>query len=308
MSKRKKVTAIVPVESTAIESALKHEFDYGGEKGTYEVFSISGKSLAETDAYKLVVAKNPAGQLALAMLATTADKNEAVDRQARVLTTLQSIADEIDNESEAAGDVPPHYGAFFPMALETFRTPDDERLGVFLGYSPAISTYKQLVPLSVATAESRVDLKTSAWILGKLMKLLDYVHNCGFTIGFVDGSNVLLETALHGVFVLDWTDADEDATVDSQLAEVAKAAKLVWTAAGGTDEADPPYDESVMTKDQHGQFIEFLNSLMEGTINARTAYEQAYPLYDTIWPKEDKSDEYGTVNKRPFHNWVVYPR
>jgi hypothetical protein len=313
MTRKKKTVAeepksIVPVtEVELVKSGAKpdHEFDYEGEKGTYNVFSIGGEPLVETEYYRLVIAQNPSGQLGVAMVATSVDNNPFVDRHVRMVNTLQTSAALLDTEAQAKDKKPLNYGALFPTALETF-TSDDGRLGVFLGYHPVIKTYKQLVPMCIALENKRVDLKSAAWILGKGLKLLDFLHYMDFTLGFVHESNLFLETTEHGVFALDLTTANEDATNADKLAEVGELAKVVWSATGGTDTDAPPYDESIMTPDEHAQFVGFLKALKDGSLTAREAHTAAYIMYDQIWPKQPGGSTGGL--KRDWHEWVTYPR
>lgn len=303
-------TGIVPApgDLATMAPSLRHEFDYPGKTGIFQVYSVNGHPLVTTATYKLVIAKSPSGQLGLAMLAATAENNSAVDRQARVLKTVQTIASVEDASAKSREMTPPFYGAMVPVVLETFTT-EEGRLGVFMGYHEVISSYKQLIPLSVATATQRVDLKSAAWMMGKLLKLLGFVHALDFTIGFIDGSNIFIETAQHGVFVLDFTNANEEPTEAEQQQEVMAGIRAIWMAAGGTETADPPHDSGIMTAEQHAQFVSFMRELMAGKTEANQAHDEAYVMYNSIWPPKPKTDEWGHAPAvRDFHLYVTYPR
>lgn len=301
--------SIVPVKpDAALVATLTHEFDFQGASGaSYETYSIAGKPLVETSTYKLVITKLPTGQFGLVMMASKPEFNYLIEKQTHILTTLQEIADSEDAEAK----IKPNYGAFFPKMIEMMESGEDApRTGVVMGYIPAIVDYKQLVPLTIALKNVRVDLQTAVWMLGKGLKVLDFVHALGFAVNNVDETNILIETALHGVFILNWMDALEDGVTDEdQKADVVALANIVWRAAGGTDAAEPPFDEKVMSKEGHDDFVLFLKRLMSGDF--KTAVEEMAALYamaDRIWARVPDPKGYNADGmKRPFHDWVTYP-
>jgi len=298
--------SIVPAPDAALVATFTHEFNFEGEKGTYEIFSIGGKPLVEATTYNLVVAKIPSGQYGLVMIASKPDYNYLIEKQAHILATLQEVA-----AAENDAKIKPNYGAFFPNMIEVMSTEEDPpRVGVIMGYDSVITSYKQLVPLSVALKGQRVDLQTGLWLLGKYLKLLDFVHANGFTIGFVDDTNWLIETALHGVFVLNFFEALEKDVVDEERAkDVISAANIVWHAVGGTEGNDPPYDESIMSKEGYDEFVIVLKRMMSGDV--KSAGEEMTALYemaDRIWERlPDPGGWTEDGKKRPFHEWVTYP-
>lgn len=305
MTKKKSKGTVVPMTTTALVSTdhLKEEFTYEAKGGRYTVYSVDGELLAKTDHYNLAVAKNARGQLGLVMIALRPESNPVVNRHRRILETLQTMADEINKETVG---FKPNYGAFVPRILDVIDS-EDGRHGVFMGYHESIGSYKQLVPLSVALATVRVDMKTAAWMLGKLLKLADFVHSCGFTVGLVDASNVFIETQQHGVLVMDFTDASEEAEDSEMLLEVMHFAEIIWWAVGGSATEEPHYDASIMTRDQHAKFTTLLKRLMTGGVAAHEAHTLAYALFDEIWPKTPMAEAPDGM-KRDFHPYTTYPR
>jgi hypothetical protein len=304
MTKKRSKGALVPVNvESALVARLKKEFEYKAAGGLYIVYSVDGELLAKTDFYNLAVAKNPSGQLGLVMIAARPESNTVVDRHRRILQTLQRLSDQINEEAEG---FKPNYGAFVPRILDVIDS-EDGRHGVFMGYHDSISSYKQLVPLSIALATTRVDMQSAAWMLGKLLKLADFVHSCGFTVGLVDTSNVFIETQQHGVVVMDFTDASEEAEDSEMLLEVMHFAEIIWWAVGGSATEEPPYDASIMTRDQHAKFTTLLKRLMSGGVAAHEAHALAYALFDEIWPKTPMAEAPDGM-KRDFHPYTTYPR
>lgn len=290
------------------DGSLQLMSKYEGTKGTYEIFGDGEKKpLVETETFNLYVAKLPSGQLGLMMIAKSQENNNVIQKQTNIIATLQEMA----LTEEETAEIKPHYGTLFPTMVETLMTDEsDSRMVLFMGYDPAISTYKQLVPLTVALKDQRIDLQTGLWFLGKYMKLLDFVHVVGFTIGLVDKSNWLVETDLHGVFVLNWLDAKEGSLTNEDINEdIKSAAKIVWQAAGGTDENDPLYDEDIMSVEGHAEFVTYLKYLMSNEIkSADKEMITIYEMADRLWERVPDPGGYNPDGKkRPFHNWVVYP-
>lgn len=301
---------IVPLTAQALgglEDKLVYESDCSGKAGRYQMYSVADHVLKGTSVYQLVVARHPAGRLGLAMIATQKPQNARVYKQARILQTLESVATDVDQQLKFSRVRTADYASFFPSVLETLVA-EDGRMGVFFGYHPSISSYGQLTPLTIATKDVRVDLRTGAWVLGKTMKLLQFIHNCGFTVGLMGGSNILIETALHGVFVLDFTTAEEQPSSRDQRDEVAEAARAVWVACGGSSTTLPPYDANIMRYQDHQKFLELLVRIMLGQLNANQVYEAAYGLFKNIWPLKKKPDAYAAVTGHNWHEYVTYPR
>lgn len=313
--KDKKALVVIPTSDlTATGPSLIKMAEYEGDEGIYEIFGIDDGTgnpspLVETEAWRLFVAKNFFGQLGL-MKVNSPENPEAyamLEREVRILRTLQTVAAQIDEETE--GPNKPFHGAFLPQVLETIE-PEDGKLIVFLGYHSSIMTYRQLQPLSMLTADVRVDMQTGTWIFGKTLKTLAFIHSLGFGLGFVDVSNVFVETEVHGVLFLDLTSAIEEATEAEQLAEVAAIARVVWNAVGGTDESQPPHDEEIMSVAHHQWFTSVLQRMMDNPNPAseehRFIYMPKVGLADTIFPLVDNADKSG--KKRQFHFWSTYPR
>jgi hypothetical protein len=262
-----------------------------GTKGNYEIFGIKteggSKPIVQTNVFRLYPSKLPSGQLGLMKIAVAKEQNLILDREARLLNSLQREADEIDQEADEKGETKPFYGAMFPNVVEKINA--EGRTALFLGFDDSISSYKQLMPLSLQTKSNRVDLQTTVWIFGKLLKLLDFIHRQGYALGSMNAGNILLETSLHGVIVLDFSNAIKSSMTEL---EVSTAAKVIWEAAGDIED---PLEYSV-----------FLKRAMSGARSANLVYKDLYDLSDQIWPKVPTVDGKGL--KRQFHEFCIYPR
>jgi len=265
----------------------------------YTLVGVDGKAVAETESFKVFIARS-ATQTGLFKIAQGPANNAELDQEANNLKLIQQIAAEIDEETK--GERKPHYGIFFPVLQEQIDA--DGRVGLILGFDPAIESYKRFTPVS--NIAGYVDFKTLAWFLGKGLKSLGLIHDMGKKFGMLDASNIFVEKELHGVLFFN-SAYMADANEAEQLAEVAAFAQIAWTLAGGAEESEPPFSESVMTREKHDKFVSFLNSLRVG-MEASEAHEAAYQMFDEIWPKGQKTDEHGTVTKRDFHVWKEYDR
>ncbi len=292
----------------AADTSLVHVGNHEGTTGTFEIFGngIYGgyTPLASTDDFNIFATRFPSGQMGLMKISKTPEAVTLLLKEEKTLRTLQAISAQIDEDSIRKGGNAFYYGSMFPRVHDSFHETDVTVL--FLGFDPnTIASYRQFVPLSVLTHERRVDIQTSVWILGKALKLLDFLHSNGYTLGFIDGTNMFLETSLHGVFMLDFSSADAVTSQEAQRAEVITLAHIVWEAVGGTDSSDPPFANQQMTSTDFTDFIAFFKHLTNG-VSAIEAHKALYELAERIWGKGEKkaSGNYG----RPFHPYISYPR
>jgi hypothetical protein len=274
-----------------------------GAEASYEIFGAKGKKpLIDTGFFRLYVAKLPTGQIGFMKISVTADNNSALETEAELLQRMRDLANEIDAPLPAQGKF--NYGAFFPMLVEQIDA--GGRVALILGFDPSIGSYKQLNPIARALNGQRVDLKTGVWLLVKQLKVLDFIHRqMGIVLNRVSAGNLLIETAKHGVFYLDWSEASEGIEEDFRD-EVSSAAKIVWEVCGGADSSEPPHDEDLMTRDQHYDYVALLRRMIDEPKTALEEYDALYELSDSIWPKVPNAD--GTGMKRQFHEWVTYTK
>lgn len=287
-------------------AGLKRKGSYEGSAGMFEIYGVGddAEPLVTTDVWRLYVAALPSGQLGLMKIAATSEMNDVLNKEEGILQIVQQAASDADDEAEGQGKRPYYFGAQVPAVIESFNA--GGRHAMVLRFHPCIATYKQFTPLSLVVKDSRVDLQTSVWLLGKSLRLIDFLYRvCGIAIGHVGASNTLIETEQHGVFVPDFSSANDSAVLKDHLAEVALVTRMVWEAAGGTDSKDPPYDAGIMTVDQHAEFVEFLRRMINDPQIAAEEHEALYELANRIWPKVPGAD--GNL-KRPFHGFCTYPR
>jgi hypothetical protein len=138
-----------------------------------------------------------------------------------------------------------------------------------------------MAPLSNLTArdKQRADLPSSAWIMGRLLKLLALVHASGISVNRLGGNNVLFQPEKHFVVVLDWTGAELHQGNVPQVrraGDIVQAARAVFTAIGGNPQTlDYPY----VIEEGDERYVEFLRQLIRGEEeDAKKAHRRFYRL------------------------------
>lgn len=208
-----------------------------GRNGRYDV----GKLAAETAAYRLYLAREVGAEReCLIQVAIDAANNGELDRNAFFLRELKAKADEYETEYAKIKTKPEamlnyHFG--FPNVLDSFLLTEqgDRRLNVltFAWDGPVANVW----PLrKIVGSGRRVDIRTSAWIFGKLLKLLDFAHGQQMLVGNLQASNILIQPEEHYVLIFDWADAmPQQGAVSPEAArrEIASAASVIIELVGG---------------------------------------------------------------------------
>lgn len=279
-----------------------------------EIFGIKtettpgGEPLLETEVYKVYVAKLPNGQTGLMKTNVNPESFFQVKAECEILRELNEISDRID--SLYGEDEKPFYGATFPKVFKSLE-PEPDKFIMFLGYHPAIKSYRQLVPLPkiLLGGEMRVDLKTVQWLFGKSLRFFDFLHrHCNISLNLIDESNLLIERDKHGVFWFDFSSFIRNPSPSQCKAEISELAKVMWRASGGTDEYEPDDDGRIIgPESDYLEYIGFLKRIMKGDCSdALSERDALYALADRIWPKEPNPMEEGKL-KRQFHEFTTYP-
>jgi len=306
------LASLLPPEDNITDNSLVEMGSYNGLTGRYSLYGLksdtnsNGVPIATTSSSKLFIIKTPSGQFGLMKISADQSSNDSIVNEYEAIHKLQSIAHEVDVDCAKKNLILPNYGAFFPEVIEIFNA--GSRKAMFLGFVGLIESYKQLLPLSSLIKKERVDLQTGHWILGKYLKILSFIHDCGYSVGLVNPTNILLETSLHAVLILDFSLAQPNINSSIISQEISSIAKIVWQAAGGSDSQSPPHDSDIMSLKNYDLYLSFISNLIKGTNDdTDTVLAKLYELSDNIWPKVPKED--GTSGlKRQFHPWSTYSK
>lgn len=272
---------------------IKHD-----ENVSYEV----GKLVAETERYRLYLCR-PGGETVdhLLQVASAVEHNGALDRAAYILEKLLREAGRLEDEYALVKSNPKHfvnYELCFPEIVDTFVPADQGGRRINILRFRGVSDVRTMVPLSniVERDRLRVDMRTSIWIMGKLLKILTFVHSAGIAITNLTLGNILIEPEQHYVVIFNWADAQlmSDGVPQSTVREeIKRAACSVIEVLGGTPEGGIPDDEH---GERHAPYEQHLLQLARnGASNAASAHQTFYALVDSLWA-------------RGFHKFTSHPR
>lgn len=250
-----------------------------------------GAMVAKMAAYRLYLCAIAGGERqCLFQIASTIERNGVLDRMAYLLGILLEHAEKLEAEYHESQDNPEaklNYQLLFPELIDSFEFAEQggRRVNV-LGFRNVNDT-RQMVPLSnlVRKDRHRVDLKTSVWIMGRLLKVLSFAHGRGIAVGDMSSRNVLIEPDHHSVVVFDWGGAqkfpDGVPTLNVRT-DIMGAARTVIEVLGGSVETGFPNDGT----DAFAPYAERLTALARyGERDSDQAHREFYGLVDGLWPR-----------------------
>lgn len=181
------------------------------------------------------------------------------------------------------------YEKCFPRIHESFLFTEQGSRRINILAIPAAEVVTDLVPLEQWRTRERVrlDPKSSAWLMGRLLKIFTLTHPIGVSVGQITGGNILVNPIKHRAFFFDWTEAHQyNPYVPPEKVgeEIAQAARQIFVALGGDlrKRALPPSDQLVDTR-----YAELLLRFMSGTErDPDKASIRFYQLIRELWEPE----------------------
>jgi hypothetical protein len=251
---------------------------------TYKVDVLVGK----TPDYNVYIVNVNSSEQYLLKIAATSVHNGLLDREAFLLSDIHKEF-EFRNAEHKARNKTDHglgYQRCFPRLVESFVVPEQgqRRVNVIAIYG-ALSV-KDLVPLEQyrTRASARIDPKSSAWIMGRLLKIFTLTHPMGVAAGKIDGGNILTNPTEHHVVLFDWTRAryHDGALLRAIVSEeISQAAHAVILALGGNP-ATGELPKSEQLPDS--RYADYLKRMADGGVSdAVSAGAQFYELLGTLW-------------------------
>ena len=260
-----------------------------GEFGLYEV----GKQVAAAPAYRLYLCKQQqTGRQCLLQVAVEAKNNGELDRSAYALKELKRRADEVEAEYALVKPDPNKmlsYDLQFPELVDSFVLKEQGGRRVSILAFRGVEKVATMVPTSFITEryELRVDLRTSAWIFGKLLKIMAFAHNELISIGSVTSGNILLEQKDHYVLIWDWAQAQwhtDAIDLEKRRQEVVQAAQITIVLLGGDLVTGAIPNDGDESEDCFARYTDFLLRMSRGgESNAFRAHERFYEMINTFW-------------------------
>lgn len=252
-----------------------------------------GQLVAETETYRVYVCEDSAThQRFMLQIAAETAYNGGLERAAYILGELRHTAELFEAEyARQGGTNGLGYERLFPSVVDSFVWEDQGRRRANILTFNEVGDIMSMVPLAnvIKRDRLRVDLRTSAWIMGRLLKLLGLAHGEGITVRTLSGKNILLVPAQHFAIIFDWSSARTHQTkipARECAADIASAAKAVFVALGGNPETgDYPYFDD--GDDAGRRYIEFLWGLINHRISsAEQAHSRFYKLVNEIYEKK----------------------
>lgn len=262
-----------------------------GKSGAiYEV----GKVVAAFKTYRLRLCQlsDGSGGDLLLQVATDVAHNATLERSVYMLGRLAEEAERVEAEYAKVKKEANHflnYGLHFPEFMDTCVLDDQggRRVNILrlrgVEELAGVMSFSQLVKKD----KRRVDLRTSVWIMGKLLKILAFAHQIGVSIGDLSLQNILIDREQHYVIIFDWAKAQllgDGMPRETIEAEVRAAAVSVIEVLNGTPEGGVPNFEK---DERHKPYTDLLIELAtEGRRDAFKAHSEFYKLVDGLWPRK----------------------
>jgi len=251
----------------------------------YAVIQLVGKT---PDYNVYIVQDQTSDQEYLLKIVGDVSQNGLLDREAFLLQDLREEIDRRNTEHKhiKKTDRGLGYQRCYPCLVESFLIPEqgNRRANVIAIYGA--ESVSDLVPIEQLRAREQVyiDPKTSAWIMGRLLKIFTLSHSFGVEVGKIDGGNILINPYEHHVVLFDWTQArhyDEPLSRKITQQEIASAAKQVVLALGGD-----PITGKLLQSDQLSdtRYEDYLRQLVAGReFDPVLAGAKFYELIDDMW-------------------------
>lgn len=247
-----------------------------GAKNAYKV----ERRLAESKNYRLYLAhKADTRDRCLLQVARNLQANGGLSRAKFVLDELAETSrhyDEIYSRQNKGKHL--HYDRLYPRVDESFLLASQGGRRVNVLSFTDVENVSMLIPLSNLRLKDRVilDLRSGAWVMGRLVKLLDYIHPLGIALRSLGPRNILLETSQHYAIVLDWTEAlvfQQEVSSEAATADISRAAETVLEACGVPDQGSLPF----MLQDGEDVYVAMMRDFAGGKIaNADEAHVRFY--------------------------------
>lgn len=258
---------------------------------TYEV----EKPLARTATYNVYLVNDQAdGRLFMLKVSLDIPGNGNLDREVLILNDISAEVKRIRGLEPAATK----HGGYrfekcFPRVHESFRFKEQGNRAINIIDIPAadLDEGDDLMPLERYRVRQRVliDPKTSAWIMGRMLKMFTLIHPIGIAVGNINGGNLLIRPGEHDVrshraLFFDWTKAHQyDSFVPPEKVgeEIAHAATTVFKALGGnTGTGVLPASEQLADDRYAKLLVQFMSGRERDPDKARAYF---YDVINNIW-------------------------
>lgn len=199
----------------------------------------------------------------------------------------------INREIEATLNRRLHFDLLFPSLVENFTSSEGQGRRQINILSFTDMDAREFMPLTQIMAKNqRVDLKTSAWIIGRMLKLLGFVIMSRVSASFTP-EKFLLGPEKHHLMLLDWVNAH---TVFGSSVEDVNL-NILRIGQCGLDLIGATYDQknweyAYPLEENEYEYIDFLHRMATLSGNFYRSYDDAlvphrlfYSVVDRAWGK-----------------------
>lgn len=256
-----------------------------GKSGNYEIVRQLGKG----SSLNYHICRNEADEWQVLAIASTAEQNAVIDRTGYLLGRLNESSEECEKEfaEQTHSGRRIHYDWLFPLVVDEFTLHEQGERRVNILSFPEVDLRKAFALEQLIEKKQRVDLKTSAWIMGRLLKLLGFLHESNVLTPVLI-SNFLLEPENHRLLMLNWADAviGDVPTPAQQCFTIKQAAECVLLLLGAKYN-DGAWHYGYELEGDEGHYIQCLQSFHGGSYtDAFQAHTAFYDTVDSLWGRK----------------------
>lgn len=218
--------------------------------------------------------------------------NGLLDREVFLLQNLahEALALEVEYQKVKQTDRLLNYHFFFPKLLESFISLDqgNSRISI-VSFKHVANNLSDLTPLSYLKEkeEVRIDPRSSAWILGKLLTMLAFLKDQSVFVSDLSGDNIFINRSQHYVMLFDWTQAiwgGGEISKDSISLNISKITKEVIKALDGDFSIKKlPENDQLINNDYEKYLFELSSGMLKDYI---FAHKKFYEIVLSAWPRE----------------------
>lgn len=256
-----------------------------GENANYEIVQKLGST--EYLSYYICTTSSAKDRWQILAIAAQIKHNVMIDRTTYLLKRLCEYSELYEQEFAKAPEHSGqriHYDWLFPQVMDEFTLYEQgERRVAILDFLD-VDLHKAFALMQLIDKRKRVDLRTSAWIMGRFLKLLSFLHECDVSAPIII-SNFLLEPQNHRLLMVNWTNGvlGENLTPAQRCFAIKQAAEstlLLLDANYGNGRWH--YDHKM--EDCEAEYIDCLASMHRGDFtDAIDAHIQFYATVEKLW-------------------------
>jgi hypothetical protein len=252
-----------------------------------------GKKVGKAPMYALYLClQKEIGRQCLLQIANEVKGNVVVDRVAYILSEFARYAGELEEkyaENPKNAGKTLGYDLGFPELIDSFICQEQGGRRINVLAFRCVESVHDMIPIINITVKDRLrtDLRTSGWIMGKTLKMIDFAHSYGVTINSTRGNNILIEKDNHYSLIFDWSLAQiylEEIPEDVRCRDISHAAQAAIKMLGGD------WEKGFLPDDGEKAFpvySEYLFRLAHGKESkAIRAHHGFYDIVDMFWKKE----------------------